>query len=89
MPTSPPLAHVATADCDRTPARAFELLDGSLSGVERAALEAHLAECRHCRAQLDHDRRFLAALRARDLVERAPPSLRRRVAALLRDHRGG
>jgi anti-sigma factor RsiW len=89
MPTSPPLAHVATTDCDRTPARAFELLDGSLSGAERAALEAHLAGCRRCRVRLEHDRRFLAALRARDLVERAPTSLRRRVAALLRDHHGG
>ena len=84
MPTTSPMAPVATADCARTSARAVELLDGALDAAERAAVEAHLAVCRRCRARVEEDRRFLAALRARDLAERAPASLRRRVLRLLR-----
>ena len=74
--------------CRETPERAFELLDGALDAAERAAFEAHLAACRRCREGVERDRRFLAALRRRDLVERAPRSLHRRVVALVRglDH---
>ena len=85
MPTSPPPAAARdTPACTETPGRAFELLDGALDPAERAAFEAHLAACRRCREGVEHDRRFLASLHARDLTEPAPRALRRRVVALVR-----
>ena len=74
MPTSPlPAPPRTTPACAETPVRAFELLDGALDPAERAAFEAHLAACRRCREGVERDRRFLAALHARDLTETAPP----------------
>ncbi|MBX6366204.1 MAG: zf-HC2 domain-containing protein, partial [Gemmatimonadetes bacterium] len=46
-------------------------LDGALSPEERVAVEAHLAECADCRADLERARRFRA--RARQLLALAAP----------------
>src|SRR2546426_12033294 len=50
--------------------RLSEYLDGTLSGSERAALEAHLAGCAACAATLDELRRVVT--RARGLEDRPP-----------------
>ncbi len=49
--------------CREVTERASELLDGTLSPVERLTLRAHLAVCRNCRAYLDQLRRTVASLR--------------------------
>jgi len=53
---------------DRWMDRLSEYLDGDLAPGERAALEAHLADCPACRATLDDLRRVVA--RAHALVDR-------------------
>jgi len=50
--------------------RLSEYLDGELGGVERTALEAHLAGCAACAAALEELRRVVA--RARALDDRPP-----------------
>ena len=50
--------------------RLSEYVDGTLSGSERAALEAHLAGCAACTTTLDELRRVVA--RARGLEDRPP-----------------
>jgi anti-sigma factor RsiW len=64
------------------PTLAFELLDGALDAAGRASLATHLDACPACRARVEHDRRFLAALRRRRPAVAAPPSLRARALAL-------
>lgn len=70
--------------CREVTERASELLDGTLSPMERLALRAHLAVCRNCRAYLSQLRRTVASLRslteplaedeAERLLERILPS---------------
>jgi anti-sigma factor RsiW len=57
-------------------------VDGELVGDERAAVEAHVAECPRCAADLRHERALLDAVRAAHPDEPAPESTRLRVEAL-------
>ncbi len=65
--------------------------DGELDAAGTKAVEAHLATCAACRAELDEIRRLKAALRTLDFSERAPEDLaagiRQRVAAARARHR--
>jgi anti-sigma factor RsiW len=64
--------------------RLSEYLDGELAGAERAALEAHLAECPGCARTVEELRRVVG--RARALEDRAPtgelwPAIAARIGA--------
>jgi anti-sigma factor RsiW len=55
---------------DRFAERLSDYLDGELSPVERASIDAHLAECAGCRAALEQLRQVVA--RAQTLPDAAP-----------------
>jgi anti-sigma factor RsiW len=45
--------------CKHVWARVSDYIDGAVSAEERAAMERHLAGCRHCSAVLDSTRNIL------------------------------
>jgi hypothetical protein len=59
--------------CEEVSAHMMELLYGELPGEDRAAIEAHLADCPSCRAELAEFRATRVAAR-RALDEDAPPA---------------
>ncbi|HKP11924.1 MAG TPA: zf-HC2 domain-containing protein [Blastocatellia bacterium] len=71
--------------CEQARAQMTFYLDDELQDTERAALEAHLAECVTCREGFDRERRFLESLRGARPLHAAPPALRARVEDLLSD----
>lgn len=82
MATPPALDAPPARACAYTARLAFELIDGSLAPSAVIALEAHLAACPSCHARVEHDRRFLTAIRRRRLRVAAPESLRAQARAL-------
>ena len=58
--------------CEREREQIGALLDGELEAGERAALEAHLADCAGCRQALEDQRQLAAAFAALPAVEPAP-----------------
>ncbi|HVX10838.1 MAG TPA: zf-HC2 domain-containing protein [Pirellulales bacterium] len=76
-------------DCQQVLSEVERLVDGELPAAERAALEAHLAECEGCRAARDAARLDDAALlRAFLPRRRAAAALADRVVAELRREQG-
>ncbi|MGD2175732.1 MAG: zf-HC2 domain-containing protein, partial [Candidatus Brocadiaceae bacterium] len=71
------------AECTQHRGRFSEYLDGELSPRERAALEAHLEQCDHCRAELDLWRRTVRAVADLPAVG-APEEFRARVLERVR-----
>ena len=75
---------VKPVDCETVVRSLWAYIDRDLGEEERAAVDAHLAECEHCRAHTDFERRLvqsIAAIRS-DVAE--PDELRERVLAALR-----
>lgn len=64
-------------------------LDGELTAAEAAALDAHLAECADCAAELELERDISAALRESAVPLAAPEGLARSVTAVLEAQRRG
>ena len=52
----------ATADCDAVRVTAY--VDGALAAADRLQLDAHLAGCPRCQAQVDAERMLARAVRA-------------------------
>jgi predicted anti-sigma-YlaC factor YlaD len=80
------LTPVPRTDCSRARAEASAALDGELSELEAAQLDAHLRGCPECRAYAAEIGGLAARLRAEPLVEPALPAFvprRRRPAARL------
>lgn len=71
--------------CEQARAQMTFYLDDELQDSDRAALEAHLANCMTCRERFDQERRFLESLRGARPLHEAPPALRARVEDLLAD----
>ncbi|MBI2204600.1 MAG: zf-HC2 domain-containing protein [Candidatus Rokubacteria bacterium] len=69
--------------CDETRERFSDLVDGRLAPDERAALDAHLAACAVCPAELDRLRATVALLRSIEPA-RAPAGFVDRVVAAAR-----
>jgi anti-sigma factor RsiW len=69
--------------CDEAEILLHALLDGELDAVNSRAVEAHLADCPRCTAQLRAAREMKDALAVSDLRFTAPASLRLRVEASL------
>lgn len=63
------------------------LLDGALPPARAAAVEAHLAGCPECRAEVERQRGALAALAALPSAPALPPFFSARLEARLREER--
>ncbi len=79
-------AHAADWRADPAHARTLDLipwhLGGGLDDAEAAELEAHLAACAHCRAELEQERRLKAAVAELPIeVERGWARLAGRISA--------
>lgn len=69
--------------CDDIRGRLTLFLDDELQGVERATVEAHLAECDSCASMLARELNFLNAVRESGPLYIASPELREKVQRLL------
>ena len=69
--------------CDEAEIRLHALLDGELDAGHAREVEAHIAGCPGCAAQLRAYRDMSKAVAAVDLRYTAPPQLRRRIEAAL------
>ena len=70
-------------NCDEAEILLHALLDGELDAGHSREVEAHLAGCPNCAAQLASFREMRSALAAADLRLAAPASLRQRIEAAL------
>src|SRR5262249_12065537 len=69
--------------CDEAEVLLHALLDNELDAGHARDVEAHVAACRHCAAQLRQPRDLQAAMSASKLRFSAPASLRTRINALV------
>jgi mycothiol system anti-sigma-R factor len=69
--------------CQRTMEKIYEFLDGELTPDVDEQIRAHLAKCRGCFPHFEYERVFLRFLEKRAVIERAPPTLRRRIMSAL------
>ena len=65
--------------CDAVIERLYEFLDGELTSDVDAQIRDHLGKCRKCYPHFRHEEVFLRFLERRAQIEKAPPSLRRRI----------
>jgi anti-sigma factor (TIGR02949 family) len=69
--------------CDEAEILLHALLDGELDAGHAREVEAHIATCPHCAAQLRAYREMSKAVSGANLHYTAPPDLRRRIEAAL------
>jgi anti-sigma factor RsiW len=69
--------------CDEAEILLHALLDGELDAGHVREVEAHIANCPRCAAELRASRQMQAALADADLRYKAPPALRQRIEAAL------
>jgi anti-sigma factor (TIGR02949 family) len=72
-------------DCSDVMRQLWDYLDHELTPDRMHAVAAHLAVCHRCYPQYDFERAFLGALKGARDNGRAPPALRDRVVAALRE----
>jgi len=65
--------------CDAVIERIYEFLDGELTTDVDAKIRDHLGKCRTCYPHFRHEEVYLRFLERRAQIEKAPPSLRRRI----------
>jgi anti-sigma factor RsiW len=70
-------------DCKELRSLADAYLDGELTSKTRAEIDAHLAGCADCRAEIEARRAFIAHLKASVCYFEAPPALAQRLAQRL------
>ncbi|HJR63442.1 MAG TPA: mycothiol system anti-sigma-R factor [Gemmatimonadaceae bacterium] len=71
--------------CAEVVQRMYEFLDGELTAEVDERIREHLAVCRRCYPEFEHERVFLRFLERRAQIEKAPPALRRRIFQALLD----
>jgi mycothiol system anti-sigma-R factor len=77
--------HGDEMPCDAVVERIYEFLDGELTSDVDAQIRDHLAKCTSCYPRFRHEEVFLRFLERRAQIEKAPPSLRRRIFKALLD----
>ena len=82
------IGEVPVFDCEQTVRRLWDYLDGELSPLDVAAVDAHLAACEWCPPHFAFERRFLHAVREARAAIQTPDAtttatLRRRVVDML------
>ena len=71
--------------CSEVIQRIYEFLDGELTPKVEEQIRAHLVVCKRCYPEFEHERVFLRFLEKRAQIEKAPPSLRKRIFQALLD----
>jgi mycothiol system anti-sigma-R factor len=71
--------------CDAVIERIYEFLDGELTSDVDVQIRDHLGHCRTCYPHFRHEEVFLRFLERHAQIEKAPPSLRRRIFKSLLD----
>lgn len=71
--------------CEEIRGRLTLYLDNELQGAERATVEAHVAECEACAAELARELNFLKTVRESGPLHEASPALREKVEAILNE----
>lgn len=71
--------------CNEVIERIYEFLDGELTSEVDAKIRDHLGKCERCYPHFRHEEVFLRFLERRAQIEKAPPSLRRRIFQNLLD----
>ena len=85
---------VKPVDCETVVRALWAFLDRQLGDAERAAIDAHLEECEHCRAHTEFERRLISSIGAIKSDGGDEGALRDRVLDALRharsshDHEG-
>jgi mycothiol system anti-sigma-R factor len=85
---------VEPVDCETVVRALWAYLDRQLGDAERAAIDAHLEECEHCRAHTEFERRLISSIGAIKAEGGEEDALRARVLDALRharsrhDHEG-
>ena len=76
-------------DCKEVRGLSDAYLDGELPPASRAEVDAHLAGCAACRAEIEANRAFIARLKAGASYFEAPPGLAARLAQRLESEPAG
>jgi anti-sigma factor RsiW len=76
-------------NCDEAEILIHALLDGELDASHAREVEAHIAQCPHCAAELKTFQEMHKAIAKADLRYTAPPALRRRIEAALPQPQAG
>ncbi len=71
-------------DCERVVRALWDYLDRELDDASMAAIDAHLAECEHCRAHAVFERQLIDQIRSLRAQHDEPDVLRMRVLDMLR-----
>ena len=71
--------------CERTPSLVHAYFDGELDAAGAAEFERHLESCPDCAGALATQRALRSSLKKSKLRERAPESLRRKLAAEIKE----
>lgn len=71
--------------CSEVVQRIYEFLDGELTPQVEEQIRSHLVVCKRCYPEFEHERVFLRFLEKRAQIEKAPPSLRKRIFRALMD----
>jgi mycothiol system anti-sigma-R factor len=79
MPNDLPPQPAAQWPCEDVIERMYEFLDGELSPDVDEKIRHHLQCCQRCFPEFEYERVFLRFLERRGQIEKAPPSLRRRI----------
>src|ERR1700687_858693 len=77
------MARRIAMDCKELRGLADAYLDGELPAASRAEIDAHLAGCAACRAEIEANRAFIARLKAGASYFEAPVGLAARLAQRL------
>ena len=75
---------VKPVDCETVVRALWAYLDRQLGDAERAAIDAHLEECEHCRAHTEFERRLISSIGAIKAESDDAGALRERVLDALR-----
>jgi anti-sigma factor (TIGR02949 family) len=75
---------IVPADCQTVVRALWDYLDQELGELQMAAIDAHLAECAHCRAHSVFEQRLVDEIRAVRGEHNDPAELRTRVLDTLR-----
>lgn len=71
-------------DCETVVRALWDYLDRELDEADTRAIDAHLAECEHCRAHAVFERTLIEEIRALRAQHDEPQALRARVLDMLR-----
>jgi anti-sigma factor (TIGR02949 family) len=74
-------------DCETVVRALWDYLDRELDEADMAAIDAHLADCDHCRAHAVFERNLIDEIRGLRAQHAEPGTLRSRVLDMLRHTR--